>query len=88
METNQLGQKLERYIGKDAIHIAMISVKAVCRLYPGQKVDRDGLPTFISPVGIVDPFLSSFVEPEEYFWLCLFPKSITGMRHVWTHPDF
>jgi hypothetical protein len=41
-----------------------------------------------TPVGIVDPFRVGLMQPGTVFWLCLFPESITGMRHVWTHPAF
>ena len=41
-----------------------------------------------SPVGIVDPFLKEPVEPGERFYIFLFPNTVTGLRHVWTHPAF
>lgn len=77
---------------RDAIHVAVISVVANEKLRAGQHV---GL---ISPnvagakaskfVGIVDPFLNEFVYKGDSFWLCLYPRTITSLAHVWQHPDF
>ncbi len=37
-------------------------------------------------VGIVDPFLQRSVLQGQRFYLCLFPGTVTSLRHVWTHP--
>ena len=78
---------------RDAIHIAVIPVTATVNLKPGEHVGliEDGN-ELVAPcecnIGIVDPFLSKDVEPQQRFWLFLYPNTITGMRHVWTHPSF
>jgi hypothetical protein len=75
---------------RDAIHIAVAPVIAGEKLYPGQHVgmkDGRGIAggTYI---GIVDPFLTVPVYPEQRFWLFLYPGSITSLRHHWEHPAF
>lgn len=74
--------------GRDAIHIAVIRCVATTRLFPGQHVDINGYPTTGKTVGIVDPYLAAPVYPDSPFWLLLYPRTITGLRHVWSHPDF
>jgi hypothetical protein len=79
---------------RDAIHIAIAPVTAAERLMPGQHVGliREDNLELVGPcdrtIGIVDPFLSDKVEPGQRFWLFLYPGTIAGLRHVWTHPAF
>ena len=78
--------------GRDAIHLAVEPVVAAERLYPGQHVgltdDREALARIDKKVGIVDPFVDGSVAAGERFWLVVYPRRITSLRHVWTHPDF
>lgn len=79
---------------RDAIHIAVAPVTAAERLAPGQHVGlvQEGNTELVGScdhnIGIVDPFLAEGVEPGQRFWLFLYPGTITGLRHVWTHPAF
>lgn len=82
---------------RDAIHLGVEPVTTRERLLAGQHVawddkskrtvrkvlrgDKDAL-------GIVDPFLEHSVMPGDYFWLIVYPRQITSLRHVWEHPNF
>jgi hypothetical protein len=74
---------------RDAIHLAVIPVKANEVLHAGQHVSlQDGLAESQGDtIGIVDPFLTTPVAKGEHFWLVIYPRVITSLRHVWTHPQ-
>lgn len=82
--------------GRDAVHVAVISAVAGQKFQPGQavgfaSVDGTGEHTAVvgvTPLGIVDPFIQGAVKKGERFWLYLYPRTITGLRHQWTHPAF
>ncbi len=78
------------------MHVAIVPAQAGAKLLSGFPVNLtdEGL-AVICPIedaiGIVDPFLrdvSALIHPGEWFWLCLYPKTITNLRHVWEHPNF
>lgn len=79
---------------KDAVHVAIAYVRAGETLQPGQRVGSSGFGDSImvsNPktfIGVVDPFIEGQVLMGDYFWLFLFPDSITGLRHEWEHPAF
>lgn len=81
-----LGTIIDENEKRDAIHLAVIPVKAQEKLFPGQDVGKDG--TIKDPVGIVDPFLKSPVFTDQWFWLVIYPRQINSLRHVWSHPSF
>ncbi|HYE77583.1 MAG TPA: hypothetical protein VEI97_06330 [bacterium] len=81
--------------GRDAIHIAIVPLIAATQLYPGDHVGlvgTDKVSTNARPfIGIIDPFLQgreARIRQGQKVWVCLYPRSITGLRHVWTHPAF
>lgn len=78
---------------RDAVHFALAPVEADCTLWAGQHVGltAGGRATCLAnchPIGIVDPFLKGEVKKGQRFWLFLYPNTITGLRHSWTHPAF
>lgn len=81
-----LGNIIDDTAKRDAIHLAVIPTIAKEKFHPGDHVGPDG--TKNNPVGIVDPFLSDFVLPGQRFWLVIYPRMITSLRHVWSHPAF
>lgn len=87
-----LGEILPRDPGRDAIHIATFAVTSDEKLYAGQHIGFIGDGNKVSSKaaklsGIVDPFLPGTVFPGQIFWLLLYPRTITSLRHAWTHPD-
>lgn len=89
----KLGQLLGEGEGRDAIHIAIFPAIAAQILKPGEHVGIEdkgkGTVARVTPyVGIVDPFLPAPVMPGQRCFVCLYPYSITSLRHVWTHPAF
>ena len=93
MSDVKLGSLIKGDEGRDAIHIAIAPVCAATILRPGERVgfvsvDQQSVGRITPYVGIVDPFLETPVLPGRWFYLCLFPYSITSLRHVWTHPAF
>lgn len=87
-----LGTIIGEGAGRDAIHLAVEPVIASERLLAGQDVyllpDGRAAKGKDNAVGIVDPFLKESVKPGERFWLIVYPRQITSLRHVWTHPAF
>ena len=40
-------------------------------------------------IGIVDPYIErQRVNPGDKFYLCLYPGTVTGLRHQYSHPAF
>lgn len=85
---------------RDAIHLAVIPAKAAERLPYAARVRLDGGRAFLADygydsarnivdtsIGIVDPFLREDVQVGQHFWLVIYPRVITSLRHVWTHPQ-
>jgi hypothetical protein len=89
---DSLGEILPVDPGRDAVHLATFAVIAGERLFPGQHIglmDGNTAGSGAAPLlGIVDPFLTTTVFPGQMFWMMLYPRTITSLRHVWTHPAF
>lgn len=86
-----LGTIIDASAGRDAIHLAVEPAVAAHVLRPGEDVGflEDGTVGMCDkPLGIVDPFLKAPVRKGERFWLVVYPRQITSLRHVWTHPAF
>ena len=87
-----LGTIIDDTQARDAIHLAVEPVIAAHNMDPGAHVGLmdDGRASEIAEkhVGIVDPFLTDGVCAGDRFWLVVYPRQITSLRHVWEHPDF
>lgn len=87
-----IGMLIPETSGRDAIHLATEPVIAGERLYAGQHIGflPDGTVGTAAAelLGIVDPFLTAPLFPGNRFWLVVYPRTITSLRHVWEHPSF
>lgn len=91
MSDLKLGQIIVGEASRDAIHVAVAPVVAWETLKPGQHVgllSGNATPAGLPHIGIVDPFLKKSVKEGEKLWLFLYPNTIKGLRHEWTHPAF
>jgi len=91
MSEIKLGQLIGPEEERDAVHVAIAPVVAAEHLDPGDHVglDAEGKASELVPhIGIVDPFLTKFLQPGDRFYLVLYPNTVTGMRHHWSHPAF
>lgn len=79
---------------RDAIHLGVEPVNAGEKMMPGDHTYlQNGFAYPCAPgspmaMGIVDPFLTDVVKAGERFWLIVYPRQITSLRHVWEHPAF
>lgn len=76
--TPKIGTILDGSEKRDAVHIAVMPMIATGQLMPGQRLEN----------GIVDPYLPAPVEVGQRYFLFLYPGTVTGLRHVWTHSAF
>ena len=86
-----LGKLLPDDVARDATHVAVVPMVAATEMEPGTHcgVVADGQAGLVSEdktIGIVDPFLCENVKKGERFYLCLYPRSVTGLRHIYDHP--
>lgn len=93
----KLGQLCVGNEGRDAVHIAIVPVRAECPIRPASHVwltEIGGARTSAlgsrneATIGVADPYLTETIETGEWFYLFLYPGTVTSLRHVWTHPAF
>ena len=76
---------------KDAIHVAIVSVRAGQVISPGQGVKLNEYNEAIpcngrkGRLGVADPFRYSGIARGEYFWLLLSQDAVPNVKHVWEH---
>lgn len=88
-----LGKLAPKDAERDATHVAVVPMIAAEELAPGEHVglvddkDKSAAGTDTQQlIGIVDPFLVAKVKIGQRFYLCLYPRSVTGLRHQYAHP--
>jgi hypothetical protein len=93
MSNLPLGKLLDADAKKDATHVAVAPVIVGDHsLSPGVHVAvvcgyANAAPR-AACVGIIDPFLPRPASPGDRVWVFMYPKSITDLRHDWSHPAF
>ena len=92
MSDLKLGQIITTPQNRDAIHVAVAPITATKKLFPGEhtgiKRGTSESDENAENIGVVDPFLKDSVKRGETCWLFLYPNTVTGLRHEWTHPAF
>jgi hypothetical protein len=90
---NVLGKPPEELGDKDAIHVAIVSVRAAKAIQPGQRcslnADREAIPNDDKKtyVGVADPFRNRPILRGESFWLVLKQDAVDNVQHTWEHPE-
>lgn len=86
---NVLGKRPMELGDKDAIHVAIVAVRAAEPIRPGSRCnlndhreavnDKDG-------IGVADPFRKDTIVTGQSVWLLLNQDAVPNVRHVWDHP--
>lgn len=99
MDQPELGKLIDKPVGRDAVHAPVFP--AVCngslnpgdklRIIRGKRVGDNYAVGWLPPTNkeydaVVDPFLTDAIPPGASFYAVLRPGSVTGLRHVYTHP--
>lgn len=93
-----IGKPLTGNEERDCIHIAILPVIAAENLHRGEEIGliygtKDQVKSKqraydLNPIGIADPYFEEYtIEKGQRFWCFLFPGTVTGLRHHWTHPE-
>ena len=88
---NVLGKKPAELGVKDAVHVAIVSVRAANPIRPGQRCGINEYGEAVvsnNGVGIADPFLRETIPAGGNFQLMLNQDEIANVRHDWDHPSF
>lgn len=91
-----LGDLASEDARRDAVHIAVAPVIAGQPLDPGDHfwLNSDGLAVKSTgrrehrTIGVVDPYYDGVILKGDRFWGLLYPNTVTGLRHSWSHWAF
>lgn len=91
MSDVEIGKLAPPDADRDAVHVACVPLIATTEMEPGThagiiEAGHAGLTSTDRCIGIVDPFLRENVKPGQRFWLFLYPRTVTGLRHHYAHP--
>lgn len=88
-----LGKEPELIGDKDAVHVAIISVRAGSSIESGEWCKLNEFNEAVpcnreSAVGVADPWRKGVINTGSLLWLLPNPDSIANVAHTWDHPDF
>lgn len=86
---NVLGKEPLNLGDKDAVHVAIVAVKACQAIKRGSgcSINQDGYAESGGDVvGYADPYRASDIEAGEVFWLLVKQQDIPSVKHTWEHP--
>ena len=74
---------------RDAIHVAIVAVRAGKPIKPGQRCKMNEFGEAIpgDGPGVADPYRKSIITTGQPFWLLLNPTEVSSVSHTWEHPD-
>jgi hypothetical protein len=87
---NVLGKEPEELGIKDAVHTAIVSVRASCPITPGERVGLNQYNEAVPDkkgVGVADPFRRKVILLGQTFWLLLDQDAVPNVQHVWEHEE-
>lgn len=88
---NVLGKQPDELGTKDAIHTAIVSVRAGSLIRPGQRCKMNEFNEAVPDskgVGVADPFWrNGNITVGQEFWLLLAQDEVPNVQHVWEHPS-
>jgi hypothetical protein len=87
---NVLGKEPHELGDKDAIHVAIVAVRAAEPIAPGTRCGVNEFGEAVPKekgVGVADPFRRSHITTGQSFWLLLDQDAVPNVRHVWEHPS-
>lgn len=77
---------------KDAIHVAIVSVRAGAAMEPGAHIklneDREAVPsTPQDAFGVANPYLTETIERGQNIWALMKMEEIPNVTHHWDHTE-
>jgi len=87
-KTITLGRNPTEVGVKDAIHVAIVSVRAGEFLHPGRRVTLNEHREAVNDakgIGVADPFLKGRIEKGENLWILMDASQVANVQHTWDH---
>lgn len=89
---NHFNRKPEKLGERDAVHTAIVALRAGCFLKRAEyiKMNDDGEAVSSNAkdsIGVVNPFLKTdFLRAGDWFWAMMNMEDIPNVQHTWEHP--